>query len=322
MLINSAAYAQGKRVADLGLDEIPGWLAGNEGFVWVALRDPDTREIERARLAFGLPEEALNEIAMTSHRPAVIEYADDLLLAMIRMVESRDGQLTHGELEVFLGPRFVLSIRNGSPRDFLGVRARCEREPELLVAGPGFVLYALIEAVTDRYFPAIDDLELEFDAIEPLIFQRGHHRETVERLYALKRRVSELRHAVAPLHDATGKLFGGRVSKSVEGLGHYFSDVHDHLQRANRALEALRDSISTAMAVNLSLVSIEQTDIGKKLAAWASIFAACTALAGIWGMNFEHMPELKQPWGYPAALILMAATAGLLAWRFRRAGWL
>ncbi len=291
MLINCVAYAKGKRLADLTLADVPAWLERNEGFVWVALRDPEPREIEAARVAFNLPEDALAEIAQSAQRPAVIEYDDDLLLAVIKMAESRSGQLVEGELEVFVAPRFVLSIRTRSPRDFLGVRARCEREPDLLMQGPGYVLYALMEAVADDYFPAIDDLELE-------------------------------RHAVAPLHDATGKLFGGRVPKTVDGLGYYFRDVHDYLQRVNRALDGLRESIATAIAVNVSLVSIEQTDIGKRLAAWAAIFGAVTALAGIWGMNFEFMPELKQPWGYPAALGLMVATATVLAWRFRRAGWL
>jgi magnesium transporter len=322
MLINCVAYAKGKRLADLSLADVPAWLAANEGFVWVALRDPDPREIEAARVAFNLPQDALAMIEQRAQRSAVIEYDDDLLLVVMKMMASRDGQLIEGELEVFVGPRFVLSIRARSPRGFLGVRARCEREPELLMQGPGYVLYALMEAVADDYFPAIDEMELEFETIEPLIFQRGNQRETVERLYALKRKVSELRHAVAPLYDATGKLFGGRVPRTVDGLGYYFRDVHDYLQRVNRSLDGLRDSIATAIAVNVSLVSIEQTDIGKRLAAWAAIFGAVTALAGIWGMNFEVMPELKQPWGYPAALALMAATAGILAWRFRRAGWL
>jgi magnesium transporter len=322
MLINSAYYVQGRRVADLTLAEVPAFLQRGDGFVWIALRDPDAREIEAARVAFGLPEDAMAEIAQTAQRPAVIEYDDNLLLAVIRIVESRGAELVLGDLEVFVSPRFVLSIRSRSSRGFLGVRARSEREPELLAKGPGFVLYALMEAVADRYFPAIDDLESEFEGIEPLIFQRGHERETVERLYALKHKLSDLRHAVVPLQDATGKLYGGRVPKTVEGLGHYFRDVHDYLLRASSALDALRDSIATAIAVNLSLASIEQTEVAKRLAAWAAIFAAVTALAGIWGMNFAHMPELDQAWGYPAALVLMGGTAGLLAWRFRRAGWL
>lgn len=322
MLINCAAYEGGKRVADLSLDQVAAWLDGHKGFVWVALRDPDRRELEQARTAFDIPEQALYEAAQTLQRPAIFEYGDDLLLAVMNIVEMRDARFTTGELQVFVSPRFVLSVRGRSERDFLGVRARCEREPELLEHGPGFVLFALIEAVTDRYFPAIDRLETEFETIEPLIFQRGYRRESVERLYALKQKVTLLRHAVGPLYDATGRLFGGRVPRLAAPLVDYFRDVHEYLFRANRALDGLRDAIGTAITVNLSMASIEQTEIGKRLAAWAAIFGAVTALAGVWGMNFEFMPELQQPWGYPAAIVLMLGTAGALAWRFRRLGWL
>lgn len=322
MLINCAAYNDGKRVTDLPLEQVASWLGSHEGFVWVALRDPERRELEQARAAFNLPEQALYEAAQTLQRPAIFEYDEDLLLAVMNIVEMRDARMTTGELQVFVSPRFVLSIRSRSERDFLGVRARCERDPERLARGPGFVLFALIEAVADRYFPVIDRLETEFEAIEPLIFQRGNQRESVERLYALKRKVTLLRHAVGPLYDASGKLFGGRVPRTVAPLGDYFRDVHEYLARANRALDSLRDAIGTAITVNLSMASIEQTEIGKRLAAWAAIFGAVTALAGVWGMNFEFMPELQQAWGYPAALGLMLATAGALAWRFRRLGWL
>jgi magnesium transporter len=322
MLINCAAYEAGKRSTDLSLGQVSDWLERNRGFVWIALRDPDRRELEQARAALSLPEQALFDAAETLQRPAVFEYDDDLLLAVMKIVEMRDGHLNTGELQVFVAPRFVLSIRSHSERDFLGVRARCEREPELLEYGPGFVLFALIEAVTDRYFPVIDRLETDFEAIEPLIFERGSQRESVERLYALKQKVTVLRHAVGPLYDATGKLFGGRVPRTVAGLGDYFRDVHEYLFRANRALDTLRDGTGTAITVNLSMASIEQTEIGKRLAAWAAIFGAVTALAGVWGMNFRFMPELDQPWGYPLALALMLGTAGALAWRFRRLGWL
>jgi magnesium transporter len=322
MLINCAAYQQGRRVADLTLSQVADWLRANDGFVWVALRDPNPQELQAARNAFALPEDAVIEVEQTAARPAVIEYDEDLLLAVLKMAEPQRGRLTGGELEVFVSPRFVLSIRKNSAQSFLGVRARCEREPEQLARGPGFVLYALIEAVVERHFPRIADLEAEYESIEPLIFQRGAQRRTVERLYALKTRTAELRHAIAPLHEATGKLFGGRVPRPVAGPGDYFEDVHEYIGRARGELEGVRDAIATGITVNLSMVSIEQTEVGKRLAAWAAIFAAVTALAGIWGMNFEFMPELNERWGYPAALGLMAATAGVLAWRFRRAGWL
>lgn len=322
MLVNCVAYEKGRRLCDLQLSEVRDWLDGHTGFVWVALLDPDNEELARAQAAFQLPDEALEEARRVSQRPIVAEYDDDILFAVLKLVEYSSGALKVGELDVFVGPRFVLSIRSHSERSLMGVRARLEREPELLELGPGYVFYALLETVVDRYFPVIDTMGDEFEKIEPLIFGRGTQRETLQRLYALKQRVTEMRHAVAPLYDAASKLHGGRVPRVVADMSAYFRDVYEYLYRALKALESLRDSIGTAMTVNLSMVTIEQTDISKRLAAWAAIFAAVTALAGIWGMNFDFMPELNEPWGYPAALLLMGGTAGVLAWRFRRSGWL
>lgn len=322
MLVNCVAYEKGRRLCDLQLSEVRNWLDAHTGFVWVALLDPNVDELSRAQAAFRLPAEALDEARRMSQRPIIAEYDDDLLFAVLKLVEYSKGELRVGELDIFVGPRFVLSIRTNSERNLLGVRARLEREPELLELGPGFVFYALLETVVDRYFPVIDVMEDDFEKVEPLIFGRGTQRETLRRLYELKQRVTEMRHAVVPLYDAASKLHGGRVPRVVAGMNTYFRDVYEYMYRAMKALEGLRDSIGTAMTVNLSMVTMEQTDISKRLAAWAAIFAAVTALAGIWGMNFEFMPELNEPWGYPAALVLMVGTAGFLAWRFRRAGWL
>jgi magnesium transporter len=322
MLINCVAYEKGRRLCDLQLSEVRDWLDQHSGFVWVALRDPDADELARAQAAFQIPDDLIEEARRVSQRPIIAEYDDDLLFAVLKLVEHVDGALRVGELDVFVGLRFVLSIRTHSDRNFLGVRERLEREPALLEQGPGIVFYALLETVVERCFPAIDAIENEFDKIEPLIFEQGAQRETLQRLYALKQRVTEVRHAVVPLYDAASKLHGGRVPRVVAGLSDYFRDVYEYMYRAMQALVTLRDSIGTAMTVNLSMVTIEQTDISKRLAAWAAIFAAVTALAGIWGMNFDFMPELNERWGYPAALGLMAATAGILAWRFRRSGWL
>jgi magnesium transporter len=227
-----------------------------------------------------------------------------------------------GEVAIFVGHNFVLSVRNGSKQHFLGVRERCEREPELLRHGAGFVFYALMDAVVDRYFPLLDAIETELDGIEAQIFERGSARWNIERLYALKRRATVLRHAVAPLLEVLGKLHGGRVPAVCAQTQEYFRDVHDHLARINTAIDAIRETIGTAIQVNLSMVTIEESETTKRLAAWAAIFAVSTALAGIWGMNFEHMPELKWTYGYPLALALIASAAGTLYWRFRRTGWL
>jgi magnesium transporter len=215
----------------------------------------------------------------------------------------------------------VVSARNRSEHGFVEVRERCEREPELLKNGPGFVLYALMDAVVDRYFPVIDAFEVELEAIEQRIFTKGSARENIKQLYELKQRLTLLKHAVAPLLEGTGKLHGGRVPQICVGSQDYFRDVVDHLGRINNTIDSMRDTIGTAISVNLSMVTIEDNEVTKRFAAWAAIFAVCTAFAGIWGMNFEHMPELKWRYGYWAAVGLIASLCGLLYYRFRRAGW-
>jgi magnesium transporter len=202
------------------------------------------------------------------------------------------------------------------------VRARCEREPELLQHGPGFVLYALMDAAVDGYFPILDRLETELERIEDEIFDKGSARHNIERLYELKRSVMVLKHAVAPLMEASTRLFGGRVPRLCALTGEYFRDVHDHLTRLDAAVDTIRDTIATAIHVNLAMVAVEESEVNKKLAAWAGIFAVATAFAGIWGMNFELMPELRWRFGYPVALTVIAVACGLLYRRFKKVGWL
>ena len=202
------------------------------------------------------------------------------------------------------------------------MRERCQREPELLRMGSGFVLYALMDAVVDRYFPIIDALEVDLETIEHQIFTKGAARANIKQLYELKQRVMVLKRATAPLREAAGKLHGGRVPQICMGVQEYFRDVVDHLSRIEASIDSIRDTIGTAIHVNLSMVTIEEAEVTKRLAAWASIFAVCTAFAGIWGMNFEHMPELQWQYGYPLSLLLIVTTCVYLYARFRRSGWL
>jgi len=199
---------------------------------------------------------------------------------------------------------------------------RCERESHLLKHGSGFVLYALMDAVVDTYFPLIDELEVELEAIEEIIFAKGKARSNIERLYELKRKLTVLKHAVTPLMEASGKLSGGRVPQVCVNSEAYFRDVYDHLVRINASVDGIRDTVGTAIQVNLSMVTIEESEVNKRLAAWAGIFAVATAFAGIWGMNFKAMPELQWEYGYPTALAIIAASCGVLYYRFKRAGWL
>ncbi len=321
MLINCVAYQEGRKQADIAIESISDWLRKPGCFVWVALRDATDEELHQMQHEFGLHELAVEDARHGHQRPKIEEYGD-IVFVVMQQLSLDHGEVQVGEVAIFVGANFVISVRNRSPQGFLGVRERCEREPHLLRHGAAFVFYALMDAVVDRYFPLLDAFETDLDEIESQIFQRGAARWNIERLYALKRRTTVLRHAVAPLLEVAGKLHGGRVPAVCAQTQEYFRDVHDHLARINLAIDAMRDTIGTAIQVNMSTVTIEESETTKRLAAWAAIFAVSTALAGIWGMNFEHMPELKWTFGYPLALGIIAGAGGLLFWRFRRAGWL
>ncbi|MEJ1170807.1 magnesium/cobalt transporter CorA [Variovorax sp. CCNWLW235] len=325
MLINCVAYENGAKLADIPVEDISEYIVRPGCFVWVALSDATPEELAQMKDEFNLHPLAVEDAHHGHQRPKVEEYGDSLFVVMHLVEPSTEGghALNVGEVDVFVGKNYVLSVRNRSQQGFLGVRERCEREPELLRNGAGFVLYALMDAVVDRYFPVIDALEVELESIEQQIFtQGGAARDKIKQLYDLKRRSMILKRAVAPLTEAAGKLHGGRVPQICVSSQEYFRDVADHLVRINGSIDAMRDTIGTAISVNLSMVTIEESEVTKRLAAWASIFAVCTAFAGIWGMNFEHMPELKLRYGYAAALALMGGTCSYLYYRFRRAGWL
>ncbi len=321
MLINCVAYEDGRKLADIAVEDIGDWLHRPSCFVWVALRDATDEELLHMQRQFELHDLAVEDARHGHQRPKMEEYGDTVFVVM-HLLETDGGEVQQGEVAIFVGANFVLSIRSRSQHHFLGVRERCEREPQLLKHGAGFVFYALMDAVVDRYFPFLDAIETELDTIEEQIFEHGAARWNIERLYGLKRRATVLRHAVAPLVEVAGKLHGGRVPAVCMHTQEYFRDVHDHLVRINGAIDAIRDTIGTAIQVNLSMVTIEESETTKRLAAWAAIFGVSTALAGIWGMNFEHMPELQWAWGYPMALGVIVASACLLFWRFKRVGWL
>ncbi|SCK41424.1 magnesium transporter [Variovorax sp. HW608] len=323
MLVNCAVYENGNKLADIPVSSIGQYLRLPGCFVWVALHDATPGELAEVQQEFGLHALAVEDARHGHQRPKVEAYGDSLFVVMHLLEPEGDGQPTLGigEIDVFVGKNYVVSVRNRSEHGFTEVRERCEREPELLKNGPGFVFYALMDAVVDRYFPIIDAFEVELETIEQRIFAKGEARENVKRLYELKQRLTVLKHAVAPLLEGAGKLYGGRVPQICMGSQAYFRDVVDHLGRINASTDTIRDTIGTAISVNLSMVTIEDNEVAKRFAAWAAIFAVCSSFAGIWGMNFKNMPELEWRYGYVVALLLIVSLCGFLYYRFRRAGW-
>jgi magnesium transporter len=321
MLINCAAYQSGRKLADIPVEEIHAYVSRPDCFVWVAIKDPSPEELSALKDQFGLHELAVEDAMRGQQRAKVEEYGDSLFV-VLRMLEMQDGELQIGELDIFAGPNYVVSVRRGVEHGLTEVRSRSEREPDLLKHGSGYVLYALMDAIVDRYFPVIFALEAELDGIEERIFENQAGRANIEALYDLKRRLNTVKHAVEPLLEGTSKLFGGRIPQLCAGLHDYFRDIYDHLLRLNQSVDALRDTVTTALSVNLSLITIQEAEVVKRLASYAALVAVPTLIAGIYGMNFDHMPELRWKYGYPTALAVMAGIDFYLFRLFRKAKWL
>jgi magnesium transporter len=322
MLVNCAVYQEGRKLADIDKREISSYVTRPDCFVWVALRDATEAELVEMQEDFGLHPLAVEDARHGHQRPKIEEYGDSLFV-VLNTFDIVGEDLKVGEMNIFVGRNYVLSVRQHSERGFQDVRARTEREPELLRSGSGYVLYALMDAVVDRYFPALDMVEMQLEHIEEQLFSAtSTPRDNIEALYYVKQKLTTLKHATAPMLEYAGKLFGGRVPHVCSGLGEYFRDVYDHLIRINQSLDSSRDTVATAIQVNLAMITIGENEVTKRLAAYAALVAVPTMIAGVYGMNFEHMPELQWGFGYPLAIGIMVSIDLYLWSRFRRAGWL
>jgi magnesium transporter len=326
MLLNCVAYQNGRKLAEIPAEDISDYVKRPDCFVWVALFEPTGQELDLMAQEFGLHELAVEDARHGHQRPKVEEYGESLFAVLhpVEIEKADDGteSFNVGEVDIFVGPNYVLSVRHRTKVGFAAVRARTEREPELLKHGSGFVFYALIDNVVDRYFPILDELETRIEALEQRMFTTPASRRQIEELYELKSKLMTLKHAVAPLMEAVGKLYGGRVPHLCQGTQEYFRDVYDHLARINSAIESSREMLTTAIQVNLALIGISDNEVTKRLAAWGALITIPTLVAGVYGMNFKFMPELDWQWGYWYAVGMMIAVDVLLFFRFRKARWI
>ncbi len=325
MLINCAAYQDGRKLADIEIDDISVYVAKPECFVWVALKDPGPGELDVMKHEFGLHELAVEDVRNGHQRPKIEEFGDSLFAVLHTIEMDDDGELVIGEVDVFVGRNYVLSVRNRTRHGFQEVRARCEREPQLLKQGSAFVLYALADNVVDRYFPILEALGTEVEEIEDRIFDKhslAASRAIIEDLYSLKRRLVMLEHHIAPLLEGLSKFTGGRIPQICTGMQAYFRDVYDHLDRIVRTIDGRREMIVTAIQVNLGMISLAENEVTKRLGSFAALFAVPTMIAGVYGMNFEKIPELHYQYGYPVCIGVMLTVDLILWWRFKRSGWL
>jgi len=321
MLVNCTVYHRGQKLSDIPIGEVRTHLQRPDCFVWVALKDPQPEELASLQEEFDLHELAIEDAQKGHQRPKIDEYGSSLFV-VLHLIEPVGEDLQTGEVAIFVGPQYAISVRRDAQLGFAEVRRRCEQEPELLKHGPAYVLYALLDTVVDRYFPVLDSLSAEIEGIEERIFAGQTTRVQIEELYSLKRKLMILDHATVPLLEVAAKLHGGRVPPICSGLHDYFRDVYDHLLRLKQSIDSLRDMVTTAISVNLSLITLQENEVTKRLAAYAALVAVPTMVAGVYGMNFANMPELQWAYGYPAAVTSMVVIDLYLIYRFKKAKWM
>ncbi len=323
-VVGCAAYVDGVAVRrDVPLAEALSAARAGGGFVWMGLHHPDAPALQSVADQLGLHPLAVEDAVHAHQRPKLETYGDTLLFVVLKTVRyvDHDEVIETGELMVFVGPDYVVSVRHGEAADLGAVRGDLEGRPELLALGPAAVLHAVVDRVVDGYAPAAAAVEEDVDEIEDEVFSTSR-RQPTERIYKLKREVMEFRRAVEPLGPVTAALARGQVRCLDPRTAEYFRDVHDHVLRATELVAGMDELLDSVLSSNLAQVSMRQNEDMRRISAWVAIAAASTLIAGIYGMNFERMPELAWAFGYPYALGLMLLSSLLLHRGFKRNNWL
>jgi magnesium transporter len=331
VIVDCAIYRDGRRTEGPqdfsdALDE----ARADGGFVWIGLHEPTEREFATVTQEFGLHPLAVEDALKAHQRPKLEVYDDSLFVVLKPVVYEPDSDtVSTGEVMVFLGEGFVVTVRHGEGAPLSAVRERLEAEPEMLGKGPTAALYAISDAVVDHYMEVATELQTDLEELETEVFSPdgGGSRHTASRIYNFKRQILEFRRATGPLSLPLNRLagtgqFGAAVPYVNDKARPFFRDVYDHLLRVNESVDGLDRLVSDILSAHLAQMSVRQNDDMRKISAWAAMAAVPTMIAGIYGMNFDHMPELRWVWSYPAVIVVMAGLEVLLFRLFKRRGWL
>src|SRR3954463_7902276 len=321
-IVDLAVYKDGKRADDVSRDAAFETCRAPGTLVWIGLHEPTADEFDSVRREFGLHELAVED-ALTGHqRPKLEIYGNDLFLVLKTARYFEPDTLEFGEILVFVGDQFVVSVRHGEASPLHDVRLALEQRQEMLRCGPGAVLHAIVDKVVDDYTPVLSNLDVDITELEAAAFGEGSAIGLTERIYRLKRQVINLHRATGPLQEPLGRLTDGRYAHAHEELRPYFRDVYDHLLRAVQTADQFRELLTSILEANLTQVSVRQNEEMRKISAWAAILAVPTLIAGVYGMNFRDMPELRFHYGYPAAVaVMLSICVGLYSY-FRHIDWL
>jgi magnesium transporter len=323
MIVDCAVYEEGRRRdGPVKLHDAYEACRREGAWTWIGLYEPTEEEFDSIRREFDLHDLAVED-AIKAHQRPKLEGYDDMLFVVLKTARYIDPTevVEFGEILVFLGADYIITVRHGEASALHDVRLSLEEDPEHLAHGPGAVLHAIMDHIVDDYSPAMRGLEIDVDQVEEEVFSSGRT-NPAERIYHLKREVLEFIRATAPLIEPLDRLAAGGYMHVHPEVATYFRDVNDHLLRVHESLEGMRDLLTSVLAANLTQLGVRQNEDMRKISAWVAIAVVPTMIAGIYGMNFKHMPELGWPVGYPAALALMASICSFLYWRFRKAGWL
>jgi magnesium transporter len=291
-------------------------------FVWIGLYEPTEEEFGSLRREFALHPLAVED-AIHAHQRPKLEVYDEMVFLVLKTARYVDPTevIELGEVLVFLGDDFLITVRHGEASSLTPVRERLDADPRRLKHGPSSALHAILDQIVDDYQPAIEGLETDIDEVEEQLFS-GERVNPAERIYRLQREVLGFRKATAPLVEPMDRLARGHYAQIHPEIRDYFRDVNDHLIRVREQLDAMRDLLAGSLQANLAQVAVRQNDDVRRISAWVAIIAVPTAIAGIYGMNFEHMPELKWEFGYPAAVLVMLVICAALYRYFKKVGWL
>jgi len=299
-VVASVAYAEGRRVADIAIEEAGDWSHKPGHVVWIGLHEPSLDLLKQVRAQFGLHELAIEDALKAHQRPKLEQYGEALFV-VARTAQMVGGRIAFGETHLFVGRGYVVSVRHGASTSYTPVRERCEAVPAAFSEGEDFILYAILDFIVDNYMPVLETVQAEVEEIEDSVLGAQPSQDQIGRIYQLRRDLLRLRNAAMyPL----------------------FRDVSDHIRQVQEEIESLREVLSFAFETSLMTCQAQQTEISRRLAAWAAILAIPTAVAGIYGMNFDVEPELHWKYGYPFVLVVIALVCGWLYWRFRQMRWI
>lgn len=325
MIVDCALYVEGRRrEGELTVAEAARACRVPGAFVWIGLYEPTADELDTVEREFALHELAVEDAIKAHQRPKLEVYGDSLFVVLktARYVDAVET-VEFGEIQVFVGAQFAVVVRHGEASALSETRRRMEARPDLLAAGPGAVLHGVVDHVVDDYQPVIAGLDDDIRETELQVFSDGPERgNPVERIYKLKREVLEMQQATAPLLRPLEQLASQELPAVAPEVRPYFRDVHDHVQRVVQTVSTFSELLTSALQANLTRVGVRQNEDMRKISAWVAIAAVPTMIAGIYGMNFQYMPELEQRWGYPSVLVLIFAACGSMYRAFRRSGWL